>query len=174
MGALPASSTTTPRDGARREPDPTGTRGPAGVTWTGQSGGFPTTDHLAGAFDELTAAGLLALDEPDPHGLRRVTLTTAGHTRYEQLVRGTPRPPGLPVPAPQFPAIKTPARERLRHSLSTPCLRSVSEGAVSVGLVGCLVVEDVLGQAVPEDLQPVVVRVVSACHRRPCSVNRFR
>ncbi len=74
--------------------------------------GLPTTGHLAGACNELTAAGLLTVADPDPHGLRRITLTTAGHTRYDQFC-GTLRPPGLPVPDPQFPAIKIPARERL-------------------------------------------------------------
>jgi hypothetical protein len=49
-------------------------------------------------------------------------------------------------------------RRQVRHPLSTPCLRSVSEGAVAVGLVGCLVVVDALGQAVPEDLQPAVAQ----------------
>jgi hypothetical protein len=47
---------------------------------------------------------------------------------------------------------------QVRHPLSTPCLRSVSEGVVAVGLVGCLVIVDALGQAVPEDLQPAVAQ----------------
>lgn len=38
----------------------------------------------------------------------------------------------------------------------SPLLRSVSEGVVSVALVGCLVVADAVGQAVPEDLPPAV------------------
>ncbi|HSZ30941.1 MAG TPA: hypothetical protein VK784_14460 [Pseudonocardiaceae bacterium] len=41
---------------------------------------------------------------------------------------------------------------------ANPLLRSVSEGAVSVGLVGYLVVADAVGQAVPEDLQPAVAQ----------------
>jgi hypothetical protein len=73
--------------------------------------GVPTPGSLAGVFDELTDTGVLTLAEPDPEGPRRVSLTTAGHTRYEQL-RGTPRPPGLRVPAPQFPT-RTSARTRL-------------------------------------------------------------
>ncbi len=73
---------------------------------------LPITGHLVGACDELTAAGLLVLADQDPHGLRRVTLTMAGQVRYEQF-RCVPRLTGLPVPVPQFPAIKTPARERL-------------------------------------------------------------
>lgn len=77
--------------------------------------GLPTTGRLAGTFDRLTAGKLLVLADPDSHGLRRVTLTTAGQARYEQL-RGTPRPPALPVPVPQLPTVNTPARERLSGS----------------------------------------------------------
>lgn len=73
--------------------------------------GSPTPGSLAGVFDELADTGLLTLAEPDSEGPRRVSLTTAGHARYEQL-RGTPRPSGLRVPAPQFPT-RTAGRKRL-------------------------------------------------------------
>lgn len=72
--------------------------------------GLPAPGSLTGAFDELLGTGLLAVADPDPHG-RRVTLTTAGHTRYEQL-HPTPRPP---VPATRFPS-PTPAGRRLISS----------------------------------------------------------
>jgi hypothetical protein len=38
------------------------------------------------------------------------------------------------------------------------CLRSVSKGVVAVGLVGCFVVVDAFGEAVPEDVQPAVAQ----------------
>ncbi|MGH7744336.1 MAG: hypothetical protein ACREQ5_05880 [Candidatus Dormibacteria bacterium] len=66
--------------------------------------------YLTRAFNELVDAGLLALADPDPHGLQQVTLTDAGRTRYAQL-RGTPPRPEFPVPDPQFPN-KTPAGRR--------------------------------------------------------------
>lgn len=77
--------------------------------------GLSIMGRLARAFGELTAARLLVLVDPAPHGRRRVTLTTAGQARYDQL-RGTPRPPVLPVPAPQFAAIKALAREPVSGS----------------------------------------------------------
>lgn len=80
-------------------------------------GGVPTSGYLAGVFDELTDAGLLALADPDPHGREQVTLTTAGHIRYTQLL-GTQRRADRPVPDPQFPTAKAPAGRRTRHSHS--------------------------------------------------------
>ena len=47
--------------------------------------GSLTPSHLAGAFDEFIAVGLLALGDPDPYQLRWVTVTDAGHVRYAQL-----------------------------------------------------------------------------------------
>ncbi|MGH3719402.1 MAG: family 1 glycosylhydrolase [Pseudonocardiaceae bacterium] len=41
--------------------------------------------HLTGALDELVEGGVLALAEEDTWGLRRVSLTAAGHDRYLQL-----------------------------------------------------------------------------------------
>lgn len=47
--------------------------------------GHPTPSYLAGVFEELADTGLVALTEKDPWGLHRVSLTPAGHLRYEQL-----------------------------------------------------------------------------------------
>ncbi|MGH3830305.1 MAG: hypothetical protein ACRDRS_07595 [Pseudonocardiaceae bacterium] len=41
--------------------------------------------HLTGALDALVEGGVLALAEEDTWGLRRVSLTAAGHDRYPQL-----------------------------------------------------------------------------------------
>jgi hypothetical protein len=41
--------------------------------------------HVTGALDELVEPGVLALPEEDPWGLRRVSLTAAGHARYPRL-----------------------------------------------------------------------------------------
>src|SRR3954454_12477673 len=46
----------------------------------------------------------------------------------------------------------------VRHPLSTPRSRCVSEGSVAVGDVHVLVVAHALGQAVPQDLQPPVAQ----------------
>ncbi|MGH3767271.1 MAG: hypothetical protein ACRDS0_04540 [Pseudonocardiaceae bacterium] len=54
--------------------------------------GHPMPSYLTGTFDELVETGLLALAEEDPGGLRRVTLTPAGHARYAQ----PSVPPGNP------------------------------------------------------------------------------
>ena len=43
--------------------------------------GHSTPGYLAGAFDELINAGLLALADEDPYGFRRVSVTEAGHVR---------------------------------------------------------------------------------------------
>lgn len=72
---------------------------------------WPMPLFLAGAFEELVDAGLLALADPDGHGFQQVTLTDAGCIRYAQL-QGTPRRTELPVPDPQF-SITTPAGRRL-------------------------------------------------------------
>lgn len=64
--------------------------------------GSLTPSHLAGAFDELIAGGLLALGDPDPHQLRRVTVTDTGHVRYAQLRSTTPQA-SLRVSDSQFP-----------------------------------------------------------------------
>ncbi len=66
--------------------------------------------YLTRTPDELTEAGLLALAEEDPWGLRRVSLPETGHTHYAQLT-ATPRRVTLSVPEPQFPR-KTPAGRR--------------------------------------------------------------
>ena len=60
----------------------------------------PVNDHL------------LVLADPDPRGLRRVSLTSARYARCEQL-RGASQRAGLPVPDPQIPTPKTPAGRRL-------------------------------------------------------------
>lgn len=73
--------------------------------------GVSTSGCLAGASDHLADAALLALAYPDPHGLGRVSLISAGHARHEQL-RGAPKRAGLPAPDSQFPAAKTPAGHR--------------------------------------------------------------
>jgi hypothetical protein len=56
--------------------------------------GHPTPSYLTGVFEELA--------QEDPWLSRRVSLTPAGHTRYEQL-SATPRRTALRVPHPQFP-----------------------------------------------------------------------
>src|SRR5947209_3318174 len=63
-------------------------------------------------------------------------------------LRSRRRDPGDRPQVSGWPPVETPS--------VNPLLRSVSEGAVAVGLVGGLVVEDALGQAVPEDFQPAV------------------
>lgn len=60
--------------------------------------GRPTPSYLAGIFDELAGTGILALAEENPGGLRRVSLTPAGHRWYEQL---DDRRPDTPFPAPE-------------------------------------------------------------------------
>jgi hypothetical protein len=65
-------------------------------------GGLPTPDYLAGVFDGLINAGLLTLAEQDPSGMRRVSVTKAGHARYGQL-RDTRRRADLWIPEPRFP-----------------------------------------------------------------------
>jgi DNA-binding MarR family transcriptional regulator len=62
-----------------------------------------TLSYLTRTLDELTKAGLLALAEEDPWGLRRVSLTETGHAHYAQLA-ATPRRVTLSVPEPQFPS----------------------------------------------------------------------
>jgi DNA-binding transcriptional ArsR family regulator len=69
-----------------------------------------TLSYLTRTLDELTEAGLLALAEEGPWGLRRVSLTETGHAQYAQLA-ATPRRVTLSVPEPQFPP-KTPAGRR--------------------------------------------------------------
>jgi hypothetical protein len=64
--------------------------------------GSLTPSHLAGAFDEFIAGGLLALGDLDPHQLRWVTVTDAGHVRYAQL-RSTTQQASLRVSDSQFP-----------------------------------------------------------------------
>jgi hypothetical protein len=73
------------------------------------------------ACNALTDAGLLALADPEPPGLRWITLTAAGRARYAQLVsaRETSRCPGVQVPDPQFPH-KTPAGRRSSVPVSLP------------------------------------------------------
>jgi hypothetical protein len=63
--------------------------------------------YLTRTLDELTEAGLLALAEEDPGGLRRVSLTGTGHAHYAQLTT-TPARVGPAAPEPPFPT-KTPA-----------------------------------------------------------------
>src|SRR5262249_10458329 len=46
----------------------------------------------------------------------------------------------------------------MRHPLSTSGSGGWSEGSFAVGLVGGLVGEDALGEAVPEDFQPAVAQ----------------
>ena len=46
--------------------------------------GFPMPSYLTQTLDELTKGGLLTLAQED-WGLRRLSLTNAGHTRYAQL-----------------------------------------------------------------------------------------
>ena len=79
--------------------------------------GVPASGCLAEAFNDLADAGLLVLTGPDPHGLPRVSLTSAGYARHEQLC-GAPQRAGLPVPDPPFPTTKTPAGRR--SSCPTP------------------------------------------------------
>ncbi|MGQ0717364.1 MAG: hypothetical protein ACT4NP_08615 [Pseudonocardiales bacterium] len=68
------------------------------------------------AFDELINAGLLALANEDPYGLRRVSVTEVGRTRYAHL-RGTRQRTGLWVPEPRFPITgPTAACCQLEHS----------------------------------------------------------
>jgi hypothetical protein len=81
-----------------------------GVTKSGDQyvdHGHLKLSHLRRTLDELTQAGLLALAEEDPRGLRRVSLTATGHTHYAQLTT-TPGRVRLSVPEPPFPP-KTPA-----------------------------------------------------------------
>jgi hypothetical protein len=78
--------------------------------------------YLTRTLDELTEAGLLALAEEDPWGLRRVSLTETGHAHYAQLT-ATPRRMTLSVPEPQFPP-KTPAGRR--SAAPTPLLLPVA------------------------------------------------
>nr|MDQ3765702.1 hypothetical protein [Actinomycetota bacterium] len=47
--------------------------------------GYRTPDYLAGIVYALIEAGLLALAEQEPWGLRRVHFTDAGQARYAQL-----------------------------------------------------------------------------------------
>lgn len=47
--------------------------------------GRPTPSWLAGVFDELVSAGLLALAEQQDHPGLRVSITPAGRLRYDQL-----------------------------------------------------------------------------------------
>lgn len=67
--------------------------------------GSPTPSYLAGAFDELINAGLLALADEDQYGLRRVSVTEAGHARSAQL-GDTRQQAGLWVPKPRFPTTR--------------------------------------------------------------------
>jgi hypothetical protein len=48
-------------------------------------GGHPMGSYLTGTFTELIDRGLLALADKDEWGLRRVTVTDAGQTRYAQI-----------------------------------------------------------------------------------------
>lgn len=72
--------------------------------------GCPMPSYLTEAFDELADGGLLALAEPDPWGLRRISLTDIGTARYVQF-SAPPRSAVLRVPDPQFPT-KTSAGRR--------------------------------------------------------------
>lgn len=72
--------------------------------------GCPMPSYLTEAFGELADDGLLALAEPDPWGLRRISLTDTGTARYVQF-SAPPRPAVLRVPDPQFPT-KTSAGRR--------------------------------------------------------------
>lgn len=47
--------------------------------------GQPLGRYLTGTFTELINGGLLALAEENGCGLRRVTVTEAGQTRYAQV-----------------------------------------------------------------------------------------
>lgn len=78
--------------------------------------GHPAPGYLTGAFDELINAGLLALADEDPYGLRRISVTEAGRIRYAHL-RGTRQRTGLWVPEPRFPTTGPTAACR---QLSTP------------------------------------------------------
>lgn len=66
--------------------------------------------YLTRTLDELTDAGLLALADEDPSGVRRVSLTKTGHAHYAQLTAMSRRATRL-VPEPQF-LHKTPADRR--------------------------------------------------------------
>jgi hypothetical protein len=67
--------------------------------------------QLSRATAEPAHDPLLVLADPDPPGLRRISLTSAGYARREQL-RGASQRAGLPAPDPQFPTPKTPAGRR--------------------------------------------------------------
>lgn len=83
-------------------------------------GGHPTPGYLAGAFDELINAGLLAIADADPYGFRRVSVTETGRTRYAQL-RDTRQSAGLWVPEPRFPTTGPTAVGR-RSSTPSPAV----------------------------------------------------
>lgn len=69
--------------------------------------GSLTPSHLAGAFDEFIAVGLLALGDPDPYQLRWVTVlmpdTFGMRSCVEQLMRSTTQQASLRVSDSQFP-----------------------------------------------------------------------
>lgn len=69
--------------------------------------GRPPAEQTPGGRPDTTTPAVPAR----PHGLRQVTLSDAGHTRYGQLC-GVPHPTGIRVPDPRFRTAKTPAGRR--------------------------------------------------------------
>ncbi len=85
-------------------------RGVEHVTWAGNSHGAGSSP-VSPAVAAVTGVPLAGADLHAWIALRRVSFTSTGHARYQQL-RGTPGRSGLPVPDPQFPTPKTPAGRR--------------------------------------------------------------
>ncbi len=50
-------------------------------------GGAPLPPYLVASVPTLLTEGLLAVADPDPAGCHQLTLTAAGHNRYEELRR---------------------------------------------------------------------------------------
>lgn len=78
--------------------------------------------HLTGALDELVEGGMLTLAPEDTWGLRRVSLTAAGHDQYPQL-SCPPRRVAPPVPDPQFRGHKSEVGQGTKCGRSVPWSR---------------------------------------------------
>jgi len=122
-------------------------------------GGFPTPGYLAGVFDGLINAGLLALAEEDPSGMRRVSVTEAGHVRYAQL-RDTRQPAGLGVPEPRFPTTRSTAASRPSSTLKPVAGTApdpVGGGGPAMHWMRCPT-DGLLHAIAPTDIEQAVVR----------------
>jgi hypothetical protein len=126
-------------------------------------GGFPMSGHQAGGLDELTNAGLPALADPDPHGLRRSLSplpVTPDMNNYATRPRRDGRVCGCSTP-------RSPPRPRLAAGRAAPHHFLLAASRIPAPPAGGRVSGSCGGRAAPtRTATPAAIRPDPPCRRR--------